>query len=128
MTVKDKMHNIIDKQPDDSTYDEIMKELFFNRMIAKGIDDVEKGRVYTEDQVDREIKCVLYLDHPVCLIDRILTTSCGSRGRIRRDYQSLVIFASIGGSFKNMELNLTAAQLKFSQMIRGGCFLLLTPY
>lgn len=56
MTVKDKMHNIIDKQPDDSTYDEIMKELFFNRMIAKGIDDVEKGRVYTEDQVDREIE------------------------------------------------------------------------
>ena len=58
----------------------------------------------------------------------ILTTSCGSRGRIRGDYQSLVIFASIGGSFKNMEQDLTAAQIKFSQMISGGCFLLFTPY
>ena len=61
-------------------------------------------------------------------LDGILTTSCGSRGRIRGDYQSLVIFASIGGSFKNMEQDLTAAQLKFSQMIRGGYFLLFTPY
>ena len=48
------------------------------------------------------------------LLDRILTTSCGSRGRIRRDYQSLVIFTSTNGSFKNMEQYLPAAQLEFS--------------
>ena len=71
---------------------------------------------------------MIYLLKEAYSVDGILTTSCGSRGRIRGDYQSLVIFASIGGSFKNMEQDLTAAQLKFSQMIRGGCFLLFTPY
>ena len=58
----------------------------------------------------------------MCPLDGILTTSCGSRGCIRGDYQSLVISASIGGSYKNMDQDLTAAQLKFSQMIPGGRF------
>ena len=52
--------------------------------------------------------------HCQCPLDRILTTSCGSRGRIRRDYQSLVIFTWISGSFKNMEQYLPAAQFEFS--------------
>ena len=54
----------------------------------------------------------IFTEHcQLCPLDGILTTSCGSRGCIRGDYQSLVIFASIGGSFKNMEHDLTAAQL-----------------
>ena len=55
-----------------------------------------------------------YLIRSPCLLDRILTTSCGSRGRIRRDYQSLVISTWIIGSFKNMEQYFPAAQLEFS--------------
>ena len=47
-------------------------------------------------------------------LDGILTTSSGSRGRIRRDYQSSVIFTSICGGFKNIEQYLPAAQLEFS--------------
>ncbi len=55
MTIKEKMHDIIEQQPDDSSFDEILKELFFNRMIQRGIDDVKNNRVFTEEEVEREI-------------------------------------------------------------------------
>ena len=36
---KEKIKKILNNLPDDSTYDEILKELAFNRMIERGLED-----------------------------------------------------------------------------------------
>lgn len=53
---KVKMAEIIKKQPDDATYEEIMRELAFERMIERGLEDSRKNRVIT----DEEMKKTLY--------------------------------------------------------------------
>ena len=53
---KEKMKEIIEAQPDDATYDEILKELAFERMIERGLDDSRKGRVVSNDEIKRRIR------------------------------------------------------------------------
>jgi len=50
------MAEIIAQQPDDSSYDEILRELAFARMIQRGLDDSDKDRVVPDDEVRRKIK------------------------------------------------------------------------
>ena len=38
-TVKEKIVKIVKFQPDDSTYDEILRELAFKQMIERGLED-----------------------------------------------------------------------------------------
>ena len=46
MTIaKQSAKKIIDSLPDDVSYDEILKELAFNRMIEKGLEDSKIGNV-----------------------------------------------------------------------------------
>ena len=52
---KQKMEEIIQDQPDDSTYDEILKELVFARMIEKGLDDSRKGKSISNDEMRRRM-------------------------------------------------------------------------
>ena len=54
-TVKDKMTGIIQAQPDDASYEEIMRELSFERMVARGLEDVRQNRVITDDEMERRI-------------------------------------------------------------------------
>ena len=55
-TIKEKMTEIIQAQPDDATYEEIMRELAFERMIEKGLDDVRNDRVITNEEMARRIR------------------------------------------------------------------------
>ena len=55
-TVKKKMKEIIESQPDDSSYDEILKELAFDRMVERGIADVRENRVISDDEMKRRIQ------------------------------------------------------------------------
>ncbi|HYW80395.1 MAG TPA: hypothetical protein VE890_12495 [Thermoguttaceae bacterium] len=55
-TAKQTMAEIIAQQPDDSSYDEILRELAFARMIQRGLDDSDKDRVVPDDEVRRKIK------------------------------------------------------------------------
>ena len=50
------MIDIIVRQPDDSTYDEILKELAFARMIERGIQDTGAGRLHTTEEVVEAVK------------------------------------------------------------------------
>lgn len=43
---KESMIEIIGRQPDDSTYDEILRELAFARMVQRGLDDSDAGRTH----------------------------------------------------------------------------------
>ena len=53
---KERMIQIIQGQPDDSSYDEILRELAFARMIERGIDDLEAGRTITHEEISQRIQ------------------------------------------------------------------------
>jgi predicted transcriptional regulator len=55
-TVKDKMTEVIQSQPDDATYEEIMRELAFEKMIERGLSDARSGRVVSNEEMDRRIR------------------------------------------------------------------------
>jgi hypothetical protein len=55
-TAKDLMAKIINEQPDDSSFDEILRELAFVRMIARGLEDVQAGRVISDADLDERIR------------------------------------------------------------------------
>ena len=52
-SAKDTMSEIIAQQPDDSTYDEILRELAYARMVRRGLDDSDAGRTVSDDEVRR---------------------------------------------------------------------------
>ena len=52
---KEAMIDIIGRQPDDSSYDEILRELAFARMVQRGLDDSNSGRTLSDDDVKRRI-------------------------------------------------------------------------
>jgi predicted transcriptional regulator len=56
MTVKEKMAEIINELPDDSTYDEILRELAFRRMVERGLKNSNEGRTIGNDEIERRIK------------------------------------------------------------------------
>ena len=56
MTVKEKMAEIINELPDDSTYDEILRELAFRRMIERGLKNSSEEKTVSNDEMDRRIK------------------------------------------------------------------------
>ncbi|MBL8501636.1 MAG: hypothetical protein JNL77_13820 [Nitrosomonas sp.] len=55
-SVKEKMTGIIQSQPEDATYDEIMRELAFERMVTRGLDDSRQGRVLSSSEMERQIR------------------------------------------------------------------------
>ena len=52
---KESMIEIIGRQPDDSTYDEILRELAFARMVQRGLDDSAAGRTHATAEVAEAI-------------------------------------------------------------------------
>jgi predicted transcriptional regulator len=54
--VKEKMAEVIHSQPEDATYEEIMRELAFERMVARGLEDSRRGRVVSNDEMERRIR------------------------------------------------------------------------
>lgn len=55
-TVKQKMQSVIDAQPDDATYDEILRELAFARMVDRGLDDSRNGRTVSNEEMAHRIR------------------------------------------------------------------------
>jgi hypothetical protein len=53
--VKDKMTEIIMSQPEDSSYDEILHELAFNKMIERGLLDVRDGNTIDNNEMLQRI-------------------------------------------------------------------------
>ena len=43
-TAKEQITQLVQQQPDDSSYDEIIRELAFHAMIERGLKDVDDGR------------------------------------------------------------------------------------
>jgi len=55
-TPKNRMIDIIQNQPDDSSYDEILRELAFARMIELGLADSDAGRTISSEEVRLRMK------------------------------------------------------------------------
>jgi predicted transcriptional regulator len=55
-TAKDQITEIIRRQPDDSSYDEIVRELAFELMVQRGLKDSDEGRTITNEEMQRRIK------------------------------------------------------------------------
>ncbi|MCF6199002.1 MAG: hypothetical protein L3J67_06310 [Hyphomicrobiaceae bacterium] len=53
-TIKERMALIVDRQPDDASYDEIIKELAFERMIAQGLADSKGDRTISNEEMKRK--------------------------------------------------------------------------
>ncbi len=56
MTTKEKIKEIIDNQPDDATYEEIVRELAFSGMVERGLKDARDGRVISNDEMGKRIR------------------------------------------------------------------------
>jgi hypothetical protein len=53
--VKDEMIRIIQQQPDDSSFDEILRELGLVRIIARGLKDSEASRTVSDAEMKRQM-------------------------------------------------------------------------
>ncbi|HNJ73742.1 MAG TPA: hypothetical protein PL081_01635 [Pseudomonadales bacterium] len=50
------MAEVIQSQPEDATYEEIMRELLFEGMVERGLEDARHGRVMTQDELEQRIR------------------------------------------------------------------------
>jgi hypothetical protein len=55
-SAKEEMARIIQEQPDDSSYDEILRELAFARMIERGLADSQARRTISDAEMRRRIR------------------------------------------------------------------------
>jgi hypothetical protein len=55
-TAKEHIADILDRQPDDSSYDDLVRELAFDLMIQRGLKDSDDRRTITNEEMERRIK------------------------------------------------------------------------
>ena len=53
--IKERMAEVIQEQPADASYEEIMRELAFERMIERGLEDSRKARLIDNNEMERRI-------------------------------------------------------------------------
>ncbi len=54
--VKERMTQVIQTQPEDSSYKEILRELAFGLMVERGLKDVRAGEVISNEEMQSRIK------------------------------------------------------------------------
>lgn len=55
-TAKEHIAEIIKRQPDDSSYDDIVRELAFDLMVQRGLKDSDERRTISNEEMKRRIK------------------------------------------------------------------------
>ena len=55
-TAKEQITELIRKQLDDSSYDEIVRVLAFDLMVKRGLKDSDEGRTISNEEMHRRIK------------------------------------------------------------------------
>jgi predicted transcriptional regulator len=54
-SAKDRVIHAVEQLPDDSSFDEILRELAFARMVERGLADSEAGRTISHEEMSRRI-------------------------------------------------------------------------
>ena len=55
-TAKEQITELVQQQPDDSSYEEIIRELAFHRMIERGLKDSDDGRTISNEEMEARIQ------------------------------------------------------------------------
>lgn len=55
-TAKEQIAKLLQEQPDDSSYDEIVRELAFGVMVQRGLADSDKGRMISNEDMRNRIR------------------------------------------------------------------------
>ena len=55
-TAKDELRNILNEQPDDSSTEELVRELAFHIMVKRGLADVDADQVISNKEMKRRIQ------------------------------------------------------------------------
>ncbi|QFY88335.1 hypothetical protein D5125_01930 [Magnetovirga frankeli] len=55
-TAKELAQDVLKAQPEDASYEEIMRELAFDRMIAKGLEDCRTGQMIENSEMEHRIR------------------------------------------------------------------------
>jgi hypothetical protein len=55
-SAKEHISELIKRQPDDSSYDDIVRELAFDLMVQRGLKDSDERRTISNDEMERRIK------------------------------------------------------------------------
>jgi len=55
-TAKERMLRILHDQPDDSSYDELLRKLAFQRMVDRGLADVARGDTIDTAELRRRLR------------------------------------------------------------------------
>jgi predicted transcriptional regulator len=56
VTAKARMRQLVDEQPDDSSPEEILRELAFACMVERGLADARAGRTLSHDEMKQTIE------------------------------------------------------------------------
>ena len=55
-SAKEQIAHIVQEQPEDSSYDEILRELAFARMIERGLEDSQAHRIISDEEMKQRIR------------------------------------------------------------------------
>ncbi len=55
-TVKEQMFEVINNQPLDASYDEILRELAFERMVNRGLEDSRQNKTLSNEKIEQRIQ------------------------------------------------------------------------
>ncbi len=55
-TVNNPVREVLEIQPDDATHQKIMQELAFDRMVARGLENVRTGQVIDNQEMQKRIR------------------------------------------------------------------------
>jgi len=55
-TAKEELTQLVQDQPEDSTLEEIVRELAFRLMVERGLADSDAGRIASNDETARRIR------------------------------------------------------------------------
>jgi predicted transcriptional regulator len=55
-TAKDELKTLLEQQPEDSSIEELVRELAFHVMIQRGLADSDAGRTISNEEMDRRIR------------------------------------------------------------------------
>ena len=54
-TAKEEVKKILEKLPDDASFEDIQYHIYVREKIERGLDDVAKGRVISQEEVERRM-------------------------------------------------------------------------
>jgi len=55
-SAKEQIAHIVQEQPEDSSYDEILRELALARMIERGLEDSQAHRIISDEEMRQRIR------------------------------------------------------------------------